>query len=132
MRTLFAFLVLLASQALLAQKTIYAYAIGNWRNGPTVQMTEVFETTEQFTPEQITARVKAEYVAFKEIPDTDVQFFTERSTAQENQKVLIGKYAMRKLPVLVTTTDGSVTDRWPRAAPDAPAERHDTVAPTKP
>lgn len=128
MRTLIASLLLLTSQALLAQKPIYAYAIGNWRNGPTVQMTEVFETTEQFTPEQITARVKAEYIAFKEITDTDVQFFTEKPTAHENQKVLIGKYAMRKLPVLVTAPDGTVVDRWPAEAapksdgPEAPAK----------
>jgi len=125
-------LLLLASQALPAQKPIYAYAIGNWRNGPTVQMTEVFETTEQFTTEQIMARVKAEYIAFKDIADTDVQFFTERSTALDNQKVLIQKYAMRKLPVLVTSTDGSVVDQWPPVPAPEPQQRREVQAPTKP
>ncbi len=129
MRTLIASLLLLASQALLAQKPIYAYAIGNWRNGPTVHMTEVFETSEKFTTEQIMARVKAEYAAFKDITDTDLLLFTEREEALNNQKVLLNKYAQRKLAVKVTSTDGKVVDRWPPAghplpevkSPEAPA-----------
>ncbi|MFZ1688215.1 MAG: hypothetical protein WAU70_12370 [Flavobacteriales bacterium] len=131
MRTLIASLLLLASQALLAQKTIHAYAIGNWRNGPTVQMTDVFETSEQFTTEQIMARVKAEYVAFKDIIDTDLLLFTDTPSALKNQEVLIHKYAQRKLPVHVTSPDGTIVNQWP-SAPVAVPEKSEGAAPTKP
>lgn len=129
MRTLITSLLLLASQALLAQKPIYAYAIGNWRNGPTVQMTEVFETSEQFTTEQIMARVKAEYVAFKDISDTDLLLFTDRPTASDNQKVLIHKYGQRKLAVRVTVPDGTIVDQWP---PPAQKNEQERTEPAKP
>jgi hypothetical protein len=117
MRTFLTSLLLLSASLLLAQKPLYAYAIGNWRNGPTVQMTEVFETSERFTTEQIMARVKEEYVGFTEVTDHDLLLFTDSAEALSNQHVLVHKYAQRRLGVMVRRADGTVVQEIPLPDP---------------
>ena len=58
-----------------APNTIYAYAIGDWRNGPVVTISPLFETTEAFTTPQLIARVKKEFAPFATISDIDIQRF---------------------------------------------------------
>lgn len=135
MRTLLASLLLLTATAVLAQKPIYAYAIGNWRNGPTVQMTDVFVTSERFTTEQIMERVMKEYERFKHVADHDLLLFTDSAEAINNQRVLVHKYAQRKLGVQVRKADGTLLQEIPQAvppvvAPDGPVSI--PSAPTKP
>lgn len=135
MRTLLASLLLLSATAALAQKPIYAYAIGNWRNGPTVQMTDVFVTSERFTTEQIMERVIKEYEGFKHVADHDLLLFTDSAEAINNQRVLVHKYAQRKLGVQVRKADGTLLQEIPQAvppvvAPDGPVSI--PSAPTKP
>ncbi|QQR85953.1 MAG: hypothetical protein IPJ76_15295 [Flavobacteriales bacterium] len=119
MRTLLASLLLLMATAALAQKPIYAYAIGNWRNGPTVQMTDVFVTSERFTTEQIMERVMKEYGSFKHVADHDLLLFTDSAEAMNNQRVLVHKYAQRKLGVQVRNADGTMVQEIPQPMPSA-------------
>lgn len=78
---------------------IWSYAIGNWRNGPVVTISPLFETTEQFTTPQLIARVKKDYPAFKDITDIDIQRFATVEEGAESRVILKGKYERRKLQV---------------------------------
>lgn len=96
--------ILLLAFAALAEaqdgpKTIYSYAVGNWRNGPVVVIGPLFETTEQATTPQLIARMRAEHAAFKDIADIDVQRFATREEGEESRTTLRAKYQMRKLEV---------------------------------
>ncbi len=83
-----------------AQHTIYGYAIGNWRNGPVVQISPLFETTEMFTTPQLIAWVRHQWPqSFTDTTDIDVQRFATTEEGNESRMVLKGKYGMRKLPV---------------------------------
>ncbi|MCC7502685.1 MAG: hypothetical protein IT229_09160 [Flavobacteriales bacterium] len=96
--------LLLGSLVLRAQdapKTIYSYAVGNWRNGPTVVISPLFETTEQASTPQLIARVKNDYSAFKDITDIDVQRFATIEEGNDSRTTLRAKYHMRKLEVLM-------------------------------
>lgn len=84
-----------------SQNTIYSYAVGNWRNGPVVTISPLFETTEAFTTPQLIARVKKEYPAFKDITDIDVQRFATTEEGELSRSTLRGKYHQRKLEVLM-------------------------------
>jgi len=84
-----------------APKTIYSYAVGNWRNGPTVVISPLFETTEQASTPQLIARVKKDYPAFKDITDIDVQRFATTEEGNDSRTTLRSKYLMRKLEVLM-------------------------------
>jgi len=109
MRTKHAFLALaliFVTSATFAQKAIYSYAIGNWRNGPTVEFSPLFETTEMYTTPQLIQWVREQWPAsFTDTTDIDVLFFTDIEGGQENQKTLMGKYGMRKLPVHLIEAD---------------------------
>ncbi|MBK8583151.1 MAG: hypothetical protein IPL86_15430 [Flavobacteriales bacterium] len=58
MKTIFTLVLVACITSVHAQNAIYSYAIGNWRNGPTVMISPLFETTEQFTTPQLIAQVK--------------------------------------------------------------------------
>lgn len=132
MRTLAISLLLISTAAAWAQKPIYAYAIGNWRNGPTVQMTEVFETSERFTTEQIMERVMKEYEGFKHVADHDLLLFTDSAEAISNQRVLVHKYAQRKLGVQVRKADGTVVQEIPQPMPSPVAPKPGAPIPAAP
>lgn len=82
-----------------APNVIYAYAVGDWRDGPVVTISPLFETTEAFTTPQLIARVKVEHPEFAGIADIDVQRFATVEEGQLSRTTLRGKYYMRKLQV---------------------------------
>lgn len=100
-KQLLAGLALLAiSGTATAQKTIYAYATGNWRNGPVVQFSPVFETTERFAIAQLEQWVRGQWPeAFTDTTDITIQLFTTPEAGVESRDILKTKYGMRKLPV---------------------------------
>ncbi len=91
----------LISHAQDVPKTIYSYAVGNWRNGPVVVISPLFETTEQASTPRLIARVQGEYPEFKGVTDIDVQRFATAEEGQESRITLRSKYLMRKLEVLM-------------------------------
>lgn len=96
-----------AANTLLAQapKKIWSYAIGDWRNGPVVTISPLFETTEAFTTPQLIARVKKDYAAFAKITDIDVQRFATTEEGELSRVTLKGKYEARKLTVNMLETE---------------------------
>jgi hypothetical protein len=103
-RILLASLVLFTAFTATAQdapKTIYSYAVGNWRNGPVVVISPLFETTEQASTPQLIAHVQKDYPEFKGITDIDVQRFATPEEGQESRTTLRAKYQVRKLEVLM-------------------------------
>lgn len=83
-----------------AQNTIYSYAIGNWRNGPVVQISPLFETTEMFTTPQLIKWVRGQWpVQFTDTTDIDVQRFATTEEGLLSRSTLKAKYGVRKLPV---------------------------------
>lgn len=99
-----------------AQNTIYGYAIGNWRNGPTVEITPLFRTTEMFTTPQLIAWVREQWPKeFTDTTDIDVQRFATTEEGMESRTTLMRKYGARKLPVHAIDAAG-----LPRT-PDVPA-----------
>lgn len=97
---------LACSTAAFAQKTIYSYAIGNWRNGPTVEISPLFETTEMFTTPQLIAWVRKEWPeSFTDTTDMDVQRFVTIEEGHDSRTTLKAKYGMRKLTVHMFEVD---------------------------
>jgi hypothetical protein len=84
-----------------APNTIYSYAVGDWRNGPVVVISPLFETTEAFTTPQLIARVKKDYPEFANITDIDIQRFATAEEGQLSRTTLKAKYGVRKLEVLM-------------------------------
>lgn len=83
-----------------AQNTIYGYAIGNWRNGPVVEISPLFETTELYTTPQLIAWVRGQWPAsFTDTTDIDVQRFATVEEGAESRTSLKAKYGLRKLQV---------------------------------
>lgn len=80
-------------------KKIYSYAIGDWRNGPVVTISPLFETSEAFTTPQLIARVKKDYPEFANIMDIDIQRFADVEEGELSRVTLKGKYEARKLQV---------------------------------
>lgn len=110
---------LACSFAVSAQNTIYSYAIGNWRNGPTVEISPLFETTEMFTTPQLLAWARHEWPeSFTDTTDMDVQRFATIEEGIESRTTLKAKYGRRKLPVHMFEVDPM--PRTP-AAPAKPA-----------
>jgi hypothetical protein len=93
----FAFL----ANALLAQppNKIWSYAIGDWRDGPVVTISPLFETTEAFTTPMLIKRVKQDYAEFANIMDIDVMRFATMEEGELSRTTLKGKYEARKLTV---------------------------------
>jgi hypothetical protein len=101
LRTALVGAVLCVSTVLYAQapQKIWAYAIGDWRNGPVVTISPLFETTEAFTTPMLIAKVKKDYPQFKNITDIDVLRFATVEEGELNRITLKGKYEARKLDV---------------------------------
>lgn len=97
---LIAAVCLAVSSVASAQNAIYSYAIGNWRNGPTVEISPLFETTEMFTTPQLIAWVREQWPKeFTDTTDIDVQRFATKEEGIESRTTLMRKYGMRKLEV---------------------------------
>ncbi len=80
--------------------TIYSYAVGNWRDGPVVEISPLFQTNEQATTPQLIALVKQKWPkAFTDSTDIDIQLFATESEGEGSRLVLKAKYGQRKLPV---------------------------------
>lgn len=106
-----------------AQNTIYSYAIGNWRNGPTVEISPLFETTEMFTTPQLIAWVRHEWPeSFNDTTDIDVQRFATTEEGSESRTILKAKYGRRNLPV--NMIEAEAMPRTP-AKPGQPAKATD-------
>lgn len=103
MKHLFASALLAFGLNAAAQNTIYSHAIGNWRNGPTVYITPLAETTEATTKPQLKEQFRAQFAELKDIPDLelDVLLFGTREEGEESRRVLKAKYGMRKLEVVM-------------------------------
>jgi hypothetical protein len=101
LRSLFLIAFAFLASALLAQppNKIWSYAIGDWRDGPVVTISPLFETTEAFTTPQLIARVKKDYAAFANIKDIDVMRFATTEEGELSRTTLKGKYEARKLTV---------------------------------
>ena len=84
-----------------AQNVIWSHAIGNWRNGPTVYITPLIETSEAVTTAQLIAQYKAEYPELKGVTDLDVLRFGTKEEGEESRRSLNAKYGIRKLPVVM-------------------------------
>ncbi|MBK9419708.1 MAG: hypothetical protein IPN44_01485 [Flavobacteriales bacterium] len=109
MRTMLTLALVACISSMHAQNIIYSYAIGNWRNGPTVMISPLFETTEQFTTLQLIARVRKDWPqAFTDTTDIDVQRFATKEEGELSRVTLKGKYGVRKLPVDMLGSDPSV------------------------
>lgn len=117
MRTLITSLLLAIGLTASAQNVIWSHAIGNWRNGPTVYITPLIETTEAFTTAQLIARYKAEYPELKDVTELDVLRFGTPEEGNDSRNTLKAKYGMRKLEVVML---------------EAPKEQPVTPAPTRP
>lgn len=94
-------LTALTARAQEAPKTIFSYAVGNWRNGPVVVISPLFGTTEQATTPQLIQRVRSTYPEFKDITDIEVQRFATEEEGLESRTTLRAKYLARKLEVLM-------------------------------
>ena len=95
--------LLLGAFAAKGQNTIYSFAIGNWRNGPTVYITPLIETTEAATKPQLKEQFRAQHEQLKDIPDLDldVLLFGTREEGEEHRTSLKQKYGIRKLEVVM-------------------------------
>ncbi len=83
-----------------AQHTIYGFAIGNWRNGPVVEVSPLFATTELYTTPQLLQWARQQWPAsFTDSTDMDVLRFATPEEGAENRATLIGKYGLRRLEV---------------------------------
>jgi hypothetical protein len=99
MRTLLAALLLLTTVTVRAQNVIWAVATGDWRNGPVVVISPLFETTEMARDAELIAYVKAQYPEFATINDITLQRFGTIEEGLEARKILATKYGARKLEV---------------------------------
>lgn len=117
-------LVLLPAAAS-AQNTIYSYAIGNWRNGPVVEISPLFETTEMYTTPQLIRWVRGQWPqSFTDTTDIDVLRFATTEEGHLSRTELARKYATRKLPVNLIAAG-----TMPRTPQRPPAQVPATAAP---
>lgn len=108
---------------------IYSYAIGDWRNGPVVTISPLYETTEAFTTLELINWVRHTYPEFANISDIDVQRFATTEEGTLSRTTLKGKYEARKLQVNLmndSTMRVAVPDHLPRPLPQ---QRQSPVAP---
>lgn len=100
-----------------APNKIYSYAVGDWRNGPVVTISPLFETTEAFTTLELINWVRHTYPAFANITDIDMQRFATTEEGSLSRTTLKGKYETRKLEVNLmsdSTMRIAAPDRLPR------------------
>ena len=109
--------LLFGSLSATAQNVIWSHAIGNWRNGPTVYITPLIETTEAFTTAQLITRYTTEAPELKDVTDLDVLRFGTPEEGNDSRNTLKAKYGMRKLEVVML---------------EAPKEQPVTPTPTRP
>lgn len=100
MKTLFTLALLIGAFSANAQKTIWSHAIGNWRNGPVVYITEVIETTEAETTPYLMTVYKRDFFP-KDVTDIDILRFATKEEGDESARTLKAKYGMRKLEVRI-------------------------------
>ena len=114
------FALFVVAGQLLAQppNKIWSYAIGDWRDGPVVTISPLFETTEAFTTPQLIARVKKDYAAFGKIMDIDIQRFATTEEGELSRVTLKGKYEARKLTVHLLQAEAAPPELAP--APPKP------------
>ncbi|WKZ67407.1 MAG: hypothetical protein QY325_05650 [Flavobacteriales bacterium] len=112
MRTILLLALLLGAFAVHAQSTIYSFAIGNWRNGPTVYITPLIETTEAATKPKLKEEFRARHAELKDINDMDfdVLLFGTREEGEEHRASLKQKYGIRKLEVVMLSATGPAQD----------------------
>jgi len=103
MRITLLFALLLGAFAANAQNTIYSFAIGNWRNGPTVYITPLIETTEAATKPKLKEQFRAKHAELKDIADLDldVLLFGSREEGEEHRASLQHKYGYRQFKVVM-------------------------------
>lgn len=103
MKHLLSLALLLCGLSAVAQNTIYSFAIGNWRNGPTVYITPLIETTEAATKPKLKEQFRALHNELKDIADMDldVLLFGSREEGEEHRSSLKQKYRTRKLDVVM-------------------------------
>lgn len=82
-----------------SQNVIWAVATGDWRNGPVVVISPLFETTEAARDPELIGYVKEHYKEFAAITDITLQRFGTIEEGLEARKTLASKYGARKLPV---------------------------------
>ena len=98
MKTLLTLGLLFTTFAANAQKQIWSHAIGNWRNGPVVYITELIEVTEADTDPVLLKIYKRDFFA-EDVKDIDILRFGTREEGEESIRTLKAKYGMRKLEV---------------------------------
>jgi len=103
MRALLTIALVSIGLAACAQNTIYSFAIGNWRNGPTVYISPLIETTEAATKPKLKEQFRAQHSELKDIADMDldVLLFGSREEGEEHRNSLKHKYGIRKLDVVM-------------------------------
>lgn len=94
------FLLLLAALPARAQDTIYSYVVGNWRNGPVVEISPLFGTTGMFSDADLIRWAAAQWPgSFAGVADVDVLRFATTEEGRESRTTLMAKYGLRKLEV---------------------------------
>ncbi|MCB0795708.1 MAG: hypothetical protein KDB88_13320 [Flavobacteriales bacterium] len=100
-RTLLLTLATVCSLSTIAQATIYSYAVGNWRNGPTVYISPLITATEALSDADLIAHYKKGFPEFRTVTEIDVLRFATREEGEEARLTLARKYGMRQLPVVM-------------------------------
>lgn len=83
-----------------AQDTIYSYVVGNWRNGPVVQISPLFGTTGMFSDADLVRWAGMQWPGpFAGVADVDVLRFATPEEGRESRATLRAKYGQRQLEV---------------------------------
>ncbi len=113
MKHFFALAFVLSAFGASAQNKIWSHAIGNWRNGPTVCITPLIETTEATTKQQLKEQYRADFPELKNIVDADldVLLFGTKEEGEESRTSLQRKYEYRKLVVVMLEANTPAPER---------------------
>ena len=105
MKHLFAVCLLLVGLSSAARNTTYTQAIGNWRNGPVVYITPLWELPEQKTDEQLKEMFRAAYIEFMDIQDDGIKVLRFETKQRGNRSVIssereygYGKHKVVRIP----------------------------------